>query len=511
MSAPRSSLAAAVFAAVLAGSIHVGSAPLVQAAPTCDRVPTGVEASDYTLDFTMPPHLMPDAMFDGRPATIRVHRVTPAYAHGRCPGVQTTAMVLVHGRSIPGSSTFDLRHPTSQDPGGGAFSLQEALARSGIDTFAPDLLGYGKSTRFPDGLDDPANASLPAYGADNSCATPEVGCDRTRNAAIFPLNQQARYLGDGKNPPIDGLGVNPLHGEMRKHTSGHYFATTDVWARDILQVIDDAIAKARPRADKVAVLGYSLGGARVARALYRLGEHANRKVSRILLVASVFNRLPGVPGDVNLPTEEADLPELERSTSFPLAIGRTGGWDGVPPDRESVCTGRVPVGGPQDLQRQVLDLDPLGKSWGGSDPAHPSGVYRLPTFTNYGWNPTVAATFTVPTLILQGSDDLTNPPANADNIFDSLTGVANKVMVKIECGGHFMHSEGCADARCDDHNDATIPYGQTAQTWLGPHSTVAAALTEWVEHGTFDGKECGRFAVNASGIAAQGTTTGCPA
>ena len=499
---------AAIVVAVLVGAGCSVVAPRASAVG-CDRVPTGAQTSDYDLNFTVPRNLMPDERFAGRPASIRVHRVGPAYAHGKCPGVPNLAMVLVHGRSIPGSTTFDLRHPTEQDPAGGTYSLQEGLARAGIDTFAPDLLGYGRSTRFEDGLDDPANASLPAYGPDNSCATPQVGCDRSRNTSIFPLNQQARYLGDGVTPVVDGLGVNPLGGELRKHTSARYFANTDVWARDITQVIDDAIAKAQPRAHKVALLGYSLGGARVARTLYRLGNDAHRKVSHVLFMASVFNLLPGVPGPVNLPTEEADLPEIERSTSFPLAIGRTGGWDGVPTNREPICTGRVPGGAPEDLRSQALALDPIGAAWGGSDRAHPTGVYRLPTFTNYGWNPTVAAGLDFPTLILQGADDLANPPGNADNIFTALPATADKVAVKIECGGHFMHAEGCTEDRCNDNNSATVPYGQSSQTWAGAHSTIAAALAEWVTKGTFNGNKCGRFVVNTSGIVVNAPAASC--
>jgi len=53
----------------------------------------------------------------------------------------------------------------------------------------------------------------------------------------------------------------------------------DVWARDILQVIDDAIASAQPRGNKVVLLGYSLGGPRIARTLYLLGNEAAARVT----------------------------------------------------------------------------------------------------------------------------------------------------------------------------------------------------------------------------------------
>jgi hypothetical protein len=72
--------------------------------------------------------------------------------------------------------------------------------------------------------------------------------------AINPPDQQ------GNSDPQRMLWVNPLAGERRAHSSEFRFARTDVWVRDIRQVIDDAIARAEPTDGKVALLGYSLGG-----------------------------------------------------------------------------------------------------------------------------------------------------------------------------------------------------------------------------------------------------------
>lgn len=124
--------------------------------------------------------------------------------------------------------------------------------RVGIDTFAPSLLGYGHSTRFDEGLNDPGNASLrPIPQGQTDCPYPE-GCDRTHNPQ-FSLDQQGTLLN-----------VNPLAGQRRAHSSSVRFARTDVWVRDIRQVIDDAIAQARPTDGKVTLLGYSFGATRVA-------------------------------------------------------------------------------------------------------------------------------------------------------------------------------------------------------------------------------------------------------
>ena len=412
-----------------AAAVGVGSRPLSQPAQGCDSEPTGVETSDYWLNFNLLPGDMPDPQFDEQPARLEVHRVRPVYAHGKCQWVPNRAIVLIHGRVFPGPPNFDLRHPTAEDPEGGKLSLQESLAKAGIDTFAPSLLGYGRSTRFENGLDDPCNASLPAYNVDGSCSFAE-GCDRSSNPGIMPLNQQTRYFPDGIIPAIDGLGVNPLAGHRCPHSSGYRFARMDVWAHDVIRVIDDAIARAHPDNNKVVLLGHSLGGVRVARALYLLGPHAHNKVRRVVFLSAIFNRVPA--GPLNLPTEENDLPPAALSTSFPLSLAArtTENTFSISPAREPVCTGRLSSGVPDDFWQQNMDLDVLGRQWGGNDPTNPAGVVRHPTFSNYGSNPAVAATFTIPTLVLHGLDDITAPTQNSDDLFNALTSVTNKALKK---------------------------------------------------------------------------------
>src|SRR5215216_3405198 len=195
--------------------------------------PSGVKTEDYFLeDFDVPDGLMPDPQFNGLKARIQVHRIRPLYENDTSPSVPPPAVVLIHGRTVPGPVAFDLREPGTFGKGG-ALSLQEQLARAGIDTFAPSLLGYGRSTRFESGLNDPGNASLRPYDPPDStsCPYPE-GCDRTLNPGINPLDQQGRMLL-----------VNPLARQRRRHSSNFRFARTDVWVRDIGQVIIDSIQR----------------------------------------------------------------------------------------------------------------------------------------------------------------------------------------------------------------------------------------------------------------------------
>jgi hypothetical protein len=182
---------------LILGGISMTTARITSWADDCDTVPTGVETTDYWLHFKVPFGLMPDKQFDDRPAKIQVHRVQPVYKK-KCPEVTNRAAVLVHGRTITAPVTFDTKYPAP----GGTLSVQEALAWAGIDTFAPSLLGYGESTTFKEGLDDPANASLRPFDGGN-CPHPE-GCDRTHNP-VFGLDQQGSLLLN-----------NPLNGQRRK-------------------------------------------------------------------------------------------------------------------------------------------------------------------------------------------------------------------------------------------------------------------------------------------------------
>ncbi|WP_328868715.1 lysophospholipase [Streptomyces sp. NBC_00287] len=446
-------------------------------AQQCDEVPTGVVTSNHFLRFRVPPGLMPDPQFDGRPARIQVHRVRPVYANGKCPGVTNRAAVLIHGRAQPGPALFDLRHPA---PEGGQLSTQEALARAGIDTFAPTLLGYGRSTRFENGLDDPGNASLRPFNADGSCSWPE-GCDRT-HTPVFPLDQQG-------TPTL--LLTNPLDGQRRPHSSNVRFARVDTFVRDIRQVIDDAIARAQPTDGKVTLIGYSAGGQHIARTLHKHPDTV-AKVNRAVFLSSLFG----------FPTEETPPPG--GFATFPLhvttASDAANTWQ-MPPQREPACTGHVIPGTPAQLGTQMLDLETVGREWGGDDPNNPTGLIRSPVFSSYGWNTTVAGQLTTPTLVIHGLEDTTAPPANSSAIFNNLpASMTNKVLVQVQCASHAIAHEGCSDSRCTP--ESGTPYGgRPGEPWAGPHATLKAALIEWIKSGTFNGAANGQFTVNESGVA----------
>lgn len=441
---------------------------------SCDERPTGFQTRDYWLHFKVPPALLPDQQFDGRPAKLEVHRVGPEYANGKCPGVPSQAAVLVHGRSVAGSAAFDAESP---GPSGGGLSLQEMLALEGVDTFAPSLLGYGRSTRFDQGLNDPGNASLPGFNADGSCSF-AAGCDRTPLPAVIPLDQQRTLLS-----------VNPLAGDTRAHSSNVRFATADVWVRDIRQVIDDAIARAAPNDGKVTLIGYSAGGQRVGRMLHtdrRLAAEdrfAPSKVATVVLVASLFGG-PTEEPTTNLPT-------------FPLTLATRANVT-TPPPQPAGCR-HVASGDPQRLWEQLMKQDSVGRNWGGEAFGEPTGLLRIPTFSGfYGWNSAVASQLTTPTLVVHGLQDVTAQPQWSSDIYNALS-TPEKVLVRIQCSTHMLPVEGCSGALCAPTNGA--PYGGRGGPWPGPRATLAAAIKEWMDHRTFEGASSGRYIVDAHGVA----------
>jgi pimeloyl-ACP methyl ester carboxylesterase len=450
----------------------------------CDETPTGVDFHDEWLQFKMPRGLMPDPQFDGKPAKLELHRARPVYANGKCPSVPTRVAVLIHGRTVTGSAAFDLRDAN----GGGELSLQEALAWAGIESFAPSLLGYGHSTRFDEGLNDPCNASLPGV-VNGVCPTPEVGCDFSPIPSTFPLNLQGTLLA-----------TNPLGQALCAHSSNSRFARMDVWVRDIRQVIDHAIESAQPSDGKVVLLGYSLGGPRVGRTLYLLGADASKQISRVVFLSSLFG-LPLVAG-----TEETAPPG--GFATYPLTVEpKIGPWPTArTPEQDAACSGRVVPGSIDQTWAQMMKEDSEGRSWGGDDPEHPAGLNRSPTFSNYGWNAQVAATVSVPVLVMHGADDPIVLPRTAScNIYSSLPATVPKLLVQIACASHSALVEGCSGARCA----GGAAYGAGPDgTWGGPHRTVQTAVIEWIQRGTFAGSASGRFVVDESGAAQPGTL--CP-
>src|SRR5262249_35055787 len=150
-------------------------------------------------------------------------------------------------------------------------------------------------------------ASLRPYAADGTCPD-SVGCDRTHNP-VFPLDLQGTLLIP-----------NPL-AVRRAHTSNVRFARTDVWVRDIRQVIDDAIARAQPTGGKVTLVGYSFGANNVGRTLYLATKEAKLPGDDLPLIANI-NRVVFLSPFFGGPTEETPPPQ--GFVTFPMTLNSAG-------------------------------------------------------------------------------------------------------------------------------------------------------------------------------------------
>jgi pimeloyl-ACP methyl ester carboxylesterase len=394
--------------------------------------------------------------------------------------------------------------------------VQKALALAGIDTFAPSLLGYGRSTRFNEGLNDPGNASLRGYDYDGpTCPYPYEGCDRTLIPGINPLDQQGTMLFP-----------NPLRGLRRAHSSKFRFARTDVWVRDIDQVIDDAIERNKVTYPgggssderKVALVGYSLGGQHVGRTLY--ADNANEqllyadddlkedlhnrdkvidKVSRAVFLNSFFGvRVAGIG-----PTEEPDpfIPP-----TFPMTLDNRAASDELwkPFHADAACPGRVIEDTKQKVWDQTMANDTVGRTWGTTpwEAGNTGGLNRSPTFSGYGWNREVARKLSlltegdphpIPALVIQGLEDgvLPTGPGTGRVLYTHLfedpevRPKPKKVLVEVECGSHVLQWEGC-----DSTGAACTPHYKTFQS----------ALIEWIKNERFNNDPLGGiFNVNRRG------------
>ena len=371
----------------------------------------------------------------GKPAKLDIHRVSPVYEDGWCDsgkGGAAHAVILVHGARTEGVASFDLQYPkvpqALHDEGGeerasdserSEYSLMESLARAGIEAFAVNLLGYGLSSRFE--LDDP-------------CSTNQT--------------DQRRLLVSATGQPLfEVCSLPPVAG---------HFTNTAAAIQQLGAVVDHVLEKVD--VEKVSLFAWSRGGN--VTGVYTSLDPS--KVESLVLLASEFD-FKGNPQPYALIVDD-------RTQSFKS-------WDNQYP-RE--CLG--------ERDPAILDAiwsagrmrDPLSSEWGPPD-ERTGGVRRAPTWDRAGWDIATAKNVQVPTLIMSGERDDSNPLAIQERIYGNL-GTSSKVLIKIECASHQALWEG-----------------STSPRWKGPHATVHDAAAQWIRFQTFDGQVNGRFTVDAKG------------
>jgi pimeloyl-ACP methyl ester carboxylesterase len=405
---------------------------------TCS--PIGVTRTDYLLPIISDLPLRPPDRVS-RAADLDIHRVSPLYANEECTRrtVARKAVILVHGASTDGVTTFDLRytpgHPDRDDADSkpSEYSLMESLARKGVDTFAVNFLGYGLSSRFE--LDDACSANL---------------ADQKRLLVPHPLPAVCPA------PP-----------------PSYHFTDTTASVAQLGAVVDHVLEAAG--VEKVSFFAWSRGGNAVG--VYTSADPS--KVESLILLASEF----ALAGNVNAfyPLLAADRAQSFASWDIQL-VKDPAGHDRDPEE----CPGERDDQISDVIWASVRNRDPLTLTWGPHPELPEGGVRRAPTATLFGWDPTAARRIAVPTLILSGLFDNQNPTARQENIYDNL-GTTRKVLVKIDCATHNALWEG---------SDRKLTH------WRGPHDTIRDAAVQWITRSaTFQKEESGKFIASSTGIA----------
>jgi pimeloyl-ACP methyl ester carboxylesterase len=211
-----------------------------------------------------------------------------------------------------------------------------------------------------------------------------------------------------------------------------------------------AFIRARHGGDPINLLGWSGGGK-------RSGSYASlypEKVARLVIFASS-----------NYASDGPDAP--------PATLPRPGFAMTIQSRRLAEekrwnpylrCPGQIDPAMKDVVWRTMMESDPVGASWG-------SGVMRAPVRTYWGWNRQAARRIAAPTLIMIGAfDDLL---ASNRALYGDLA-VADKAMLEIDCGSHFM-------------------------LWETQHRVLHQAAREWFSAGTLLGRRHGLFGADAQG------------
>jgi pimeloyl-ACP methyl ester carboxylesterase len=326
---------------------------------------SAVVRSDFFVDIVSTlPH------YSGLPAQLDVHEVSPA---DRAPGSAVQAAILVSGKTIDAVTGFDLQY---QD-----YSLQESMARAGIDTFAVNFLGWGLSTRF--GLDDPKNASS---------------------------SDQKTFLIPN---PLDKTYVNP---------DPFHFTNTSALVDQLDAVVNDV--RDRMGIQQVSLFAWSRG-ALVAGPYIEL--HPEKVKNVVFDAGSYNNAFPADPPNP-LPQPGPSLVVQDRSL-FESTWTKQVDSDNFPGELDPAIL--------DPLWQSVMARDPLGSTWGAN------GLMRFPSVDYWGWNPAQhqASGVTVPALVMSGQLDTQVLPAAEVQLYNDLAS-EKKVLIKMDGASHMSVWEG---------------------------------------------------------------------
>ena len=233
----------------------------------------------------------------GQDAEIYVREVVLAGPALRGSSHSRSVVLFVHGAGTPAEVAFDVPYQ--------GYSWMAYLAKAGLDVFAMDLTGYGRSTR-PAAMNDPCN---------------------------LPTEQQAQFVSSLMAAPCAPSRTVPI---TSPESDWH----------DIGAVVD-RLRELRG-VDTVSLVGWSQGGPRA-------GGYAARnpaKVARVVVLAPAYFRAGPLDAPDPLPASTGPM-TAQSQADF------TTGWDaqvGCPEQYEPAVAAAV--------WSDMLAADPVGATWG---------------------------------------------------------------------------------------------------------------------------------------------------
>lgn len=309
------------------------------------------------------------------------------------------------------------------------YSWAQSLAKDGFDVFMLDLQGCGLS----------------------------------------PLPQMYDPCNTSKSDQQKFLIPNPLMYECDPCYKFVPITSQSEW--DELNTVVDWIIENRD-VRKVSIIGYSAGA-------FAVGPYAIQnepKVESVFLAAPVFppNGLTNAPA--TLPVGGVPMQVTTKSLF-------KDGWDKEIP---SNCPNQREEGMVDIVWKALMDIDTIGKTWGGQNPNLTEGVLRFRTFTHWAWTTEAVSQGTlgksIPVCIIYGENDKavmqdTGVPAttfNVEKLYKAIPG-NRKLMFKVACAGHQMVWE----------KNAKLLHNYSKQ---------------WLKTGEVEGREKGNFYRNKDGI-----------
>ena len=315
---------------------------------------------------------------------------------GTRPDDSRKCVLMIHGRSIPSITTFDLQHNN--------YSWARFLANDGFDVFMFDLQGSLLSP-IPQ-LEDP--------------------CNTTRQQQLEILMPNPIPEGQFGNPSYPFVPITSQSEWDELHTVVKWIRTN----RDV---------------EKVAFISNSAGA-------FVAGPFAEQHHD---MVEGVFFSAPIYPPK-GLTNPPATLPV----PGVPMTVQTKNNfktlWDNeLDPN---ICPNQREEGMVDIVWNALMEIDQIGRRWGKPDVEHTEGVLRFRNFTHWAWN-TEAVSHghgtlgqSVPVCIIYGENDKTvmqdtGVPLTTFNVKQLYRDIPGnrKLMFKIACAGHQMMWETKAE------------------------------------------------------------------